>query len=421
MKRKNSSRQAQSSEGGIEESAFAPLPTPSLVAQTTSMPPTQPAPSYSETEEEAISFGIGLGEEGEEPEEAEAEAEPEEAERKYPFYPHDVTWQYLRGLERTPLLEPGREVELARRIKEGERSARVTETSIHRLEAELFAATGKSYRKGKGAERLKPLERREKTIRLTRLLEHRQRVLLETQKAKNELIEANLRLVVSIAKRYANRGLPLLDLIQEGNLGLMQALVKFDYTRGYRFTTYASWWVRAAVLRALAEKSRTIRIPNYLLEIKGKLMKSFQALIRKLGREPSAQELSKGSRIPLTDVEKVLSLAEEPISLDTPIGEEDATVEALIPDTKIPSPSDILLAKDRNQSVEKLLSDLSPRERKVLELRYGIDEGEEHTLEEISRQFGLSRERIRQIEGQAIERLRQSTRRGEIREYLRGF
>ena len=149
-------------------------------------------------------------------------------------------------------------------------------------------------------------------------------------------------------------------------------------------------------------------------------MKSFQALIRKLGHEPSIQELSKGSRIPLSDVEKVLSLTEEPISLDTPIGEEDATIEDLIPDTRISSPSDILLAKDMHRGVQKLLSDLSPREKKVLELRYGIEEGEEHTLEEISRQFGLSRERIRQIEGKAIERLRQSTHVEEVREYLGG-
>jgi RNA polymerase primary sigma factor len=273
---------------------------------------------------------------------------------------------------------------------------------------------------GKNGKKIKPTpsEIREKNFLYKKVLNQYQQALLEVQRAKNELIQANLRLVVSIAKRYANRGLSFLDLIQEGNLGLIQAMVKFDYTKGFKFSTYASWWIRAAILRAFAEKSRTIRIPNYLFEIKGKLMKSFKDLVKKLGREPSSQELSKDSGIPLHDVEKILNLIEEPISLDMSIGEEDSTLEDLIPDEKSLSPSDSLLEKDLTHQIRKLLSGLSPREEKILRLRFGIGEDGECTLEEIGRQFGLSRERIRQIEAKALERLRDPKRYKEIKEYF---
>ena len=353
------------------------------------------------------------------------------------FQPQDITWEYLKGLEKISLLTPEKEVELAKRIKEDERQVKILEAKTNRLKTRLHPALGPknggkrtSYttrdgyklkrKNGKNGKKPKPTpsEMREKNLLYKKMLNRYQQTLLDLQQAKNELTQANLRLVVSIAKRYANRGLSFLDLIQEGNLGLIQAMVKFDYTKGFKFSTYASWWIRAAILRAFAEKSRTIRIPNYLFEIKGKLMKSFKDLVKKLGREPTPQELSKDSGIPLHDVEKILNLIEEPISLDMSIGEEDSTLEDLIPDDKSLSPSDSLLEKDLTHQIQKLLSGLSPREEKILRLRFGIGEDGESTLEEIGRQFGLSRERIRQIEAKALERLRDPKRYKEIKEYF---
>ncbi len=421
-----------------EDLTLEPVQSSSLFAEPSSIPSIQSAAFVeNELEETGEDFNLQAEEAElvtEEGEEISPEPVPEE---EIIFQPQDITWEYLKGLEKIALLTPEKEVELAKRIKEGERQVKILETKINRLKVQLYPVAspknggrrtiihgrqgdkskGKNGKNGKKSKSISP-EMREKNLLYKRMLNQYQQELLNLQRAKNELIQANLRLVVSIAKRYANRGLSFLDLIQEGNLGLIQAMVKFDYTKGFKFSTYASWWIRAAILRAFAEKSRTIRIPNYLFEIKGKLMKSFKDLVKKLGREPTPQELSKDSGIPLHDVEKILNLIEEPISLDMTIGEEDSTLEDLIPDEKSLSPSDSLLEKDLTHQIQKLLSGLSPREEKILRLRFGIGEDGERTLEEIGRQFGLSRERIRQIEAKALDRLRDPKRYKEVREYF---
>jgi len=420
-----------------EELTVESLPSSSLFSEPKNSATPIPSASYNENElEEAFDeFEVQPDEEEVETEEHdELQFEPASEEEVVIDFPRDITLEYLKGLEKISLLTPEKEVDLAKRIKEGERQVKILGTKTTRLKAQLSQpliskkGNKRTYNhirqgtklKGKNGKKSKvpSSEMRGKILLYKKMLNRYQQALLGTQQAKNELIQANLRLVVSIAKRYANRGLSFLDLIQEGNLGLIQAMVKFDYTKGYKFSTYASWWIRAAILRAFAEKSRTIRIPNYLFEIKGKLMKSFKDQVKKLGREPTPQELSKDSGIPLHDVEKIINLIEEPISLDMPIGEEDSTLEDLIPDEKSLSPNDSLLERDLVNQTRKLLSGLSPREEKILRLRFGIGEDGEYTLEEIGRQFGLSRERIRQIEAKALDRLRDPNRYKEIKEYF---
>ena len=416
-----------------EELTLQAVPASSLFHEKSDIPPIRAISSSGDEMEESLEeFELETEEEIGTEEEEEVQVE-KNIQEEVPYQPQDITLEYLKSLEKISLLTPEKEVKLAKRIKEGERQVKLLETKTNRLKTKMYSHAPKNGNKkpnnghkqahrakGKNGKKpkLTPTEKREQTLLYKKVFNQYQQAVLETQQAKNELIQANLRLVVSIAKRYANRGLSFLDLIQEGNLGLMQAMTKFDYTKGYKFSTYASWWIRAAILRAFAEKSRTIRIPNYLFEIKGKLMKSFKDLVKKLGREPTSQELSKDSGIPMHDVDKILNLIEEPISLDMPIGEEDSTLEDLIPDDKGLSPSDSLLEKDLINQLRKLLSGLSPREEKILRLRFGIGEDGECTLEEIGRQFGLSRERIRQIEAKALERLRDPNRYKEIREYF---
>jgi len=327
-----------------------------------------------------------------------------------PYHPQDITSKYIKNLEKSSPLTPDKEVDLARRIKEGERQVKLYETTARRLGAQLKRdvedpTTG-------------PSRIEEENLHYQMAMAQYKQAFLEAQRARNQLIEANLRLVVSIAKRYASLGLPLLDLVQEGNIGLIQAVAKFDYTKGYKVSTYASWWIRAAIMRAFAEKSRTIRIPNYLFELRTRLMKSRKYQVKKLGREPTSQELAKDSGIPLYHVKKVLNLTEEPISLNMPVSEDGSTLEAVIADRKNLSPGDYLLEKDLKYHTRRMLATLSPREEKILCLRFGIDNGEEWTLGEIGKLFGLSRERVRQIETKAIERLRGPKRYKGIREYL---
>lgn len=309
----------------------------------------------------------------------------------------DPVRMYLKEIGKVPLLSVDEEIELAQNMEDGA----VAIEKINVLKGRLDGASEEE--KAEIKEEIKTL----------------QRDVDKGADAKKRLAEANLRLVVSIAKRYVGRGMLFLDLIQEGNLGLIKAVEKFDYKKGYKFSTYATWWIRQAITRAIADQARTIRIPVHMVETINKLIRVSRQLLQELGREPSPEEIAKEMSMPVERVREILKISQEPVSLETPIGEEeDSHLGDFIKDDNVPVPADAAAFTLLKEQLEEVLGTLTEREQKVLTLRFGLEDGRARTLEEVGKEFNVTRERIRQIEAKALRKLRHPSRSRKLKDYL---